>query len=440
MRRRGFLASGVALAVLSVTGGVSAGAAEREAVAQDVLSTWYRLVLELIRHTPTMTPPVASRALAYLGVGVHEALASGAVGLRTLVGQLQELGGLPDRAPGQGYDAAVVLNAVLDPLIHAFFENTGPTGQHALEVLTARLATQAATGVADDVTAASRSYGATLARAILAWSAGDGGARIDNLGFPRQWTVSDLPGHWRPTSKIALQQAPLLPQWGQNRPFALPSVQDLTMAEPIAYSEDPGSAFHAQAVEVYRAVLDLDEERAQIARFWSDDAMLSYTPPGHWTAILMQVAKEKSWSLVDQVEALARMGVAMADAFIGCWAMKYHYDYIRPVTYIQKVIDPNWQPLLTTPPFPEYPSGHSVQSGAAAALLTHLFGDTYAFFDESPAPDGVAQRSFASFDAAAEEAAISRLYGGIHFRPAIENGRGLGRQIAQHAIALVTRT
>lgn len=437
MHRRNFLASGVTLGLLAGTG--TAWGDTRADVAQSVLATWVRLTLELIRHTPTMTPPVASRALAYIGIGAFEGLASGDARLKSLAGQVHGLTALPARAPGQAHDTAIVLNATIDTLVHALFSNTGPTGQHAMQTLSGRLAAQAEAGVAGDVSGASRSYGTELAEAVLGWAGTDGGAEIDNLGFPRDWTISDQPGRWVPTSTVALQQAPLLPVWGKNRPFALPSVETLAIADPTPYSEEPGSPFYAEAMEVRDTVAHLTEDQIQIARFWSDDAMLSYTPPGHWAAILMQIAAEKSWGLTEQVEAFARMNIVMADAFIGCWAMKYRYDTIRPVTYIQKVIDKTWTPILNTPPFPEYPSGHSVQSAAAAALLTALFGDDYAFTDESPAPDGVPQRSFASFEAAADEAAMSRLYGGIHFRPAIVHGQELGRRIAAHAIALKTR-
>ena len=437
MFRREFLTASVALALIAGTG--SARADTREDVAHQVLATWYKLALELVRHTPTMTPPVASRALAYCGVACFEALVTGDTRLRSLSGQLHDLGALPGRTPGQGYDTAVILNAVLDPLVHAFFSNTGPSGQRALSTLSTRLARQAAVEVNADVVAASRSYGAALSTAMLSWSQSDGGAVVDNMGFPRAWTLNPAPGHWVPTSKIVLQQAPLLPDWGKNRPFAMPGALDCPIAEPTAYSEDPASQFHAEAVQVCDTGNNLTPDQTAIARFWSDDAMLSFTPPGHWTAIMNQVATEKRLDLAQHVEALARMGVAMADAFIGCWAMKYHYDTVRPVSYIDKVIDPNWTPILTTPPFPEYPSGHSVQSAAAAALLTALFGDNYAFTDQSPTPDGSSQRSFASFNAAANEAAISRLYGGIHFLPAIENGKDFGRCIAAHSIALVTR-
>ena len=437
MLRREFLSAGVALAVLGGTG--TAFADTRDAVAEKVLSTWYHLALELVRHTPTYTPPVASRTLGYLGVAAFEALASGDPTLHSLVGQLNGLTALPDRAPGQGYDTAVILNAVMDVLIHALFSNTGPTGQHAMETLTGRLADQSGEGVPADVVAASRSYGATLAKAVLDWSRTDGGDVITNMGFPHRYTLNPAPGHWVPTSKVVLQQAPLLPGWGKNRAFAMPSGDTCVIAPPGPYSEDKTSTFCKVAMEVYDVTNALTDEQKNIARFWSDDAMLSYTPPGHWIAIMNQVVGEKGLDLTTHVEALARMGVAMADAFIGCWAAKFEYDTIRPITYIKKVIDPKWEPLLNTPPFPEYPSGHSAQSAAAAAVLTEIFGDNYSFTDESPSPDGVPQRAFASFRAAAEEAAISRLYGGIHFRPAIENGQAQGRCIAAYAIALKTR-
>ena len=437
MRRREFLSAGVALALIGGTGTAMAGT--REDVAAQVLGTWYRLALELVRHTATYTPPVASRTLAYLGIAAFEALASGDAGLRSLVGQVQGLSALPARAAGQAHDTGVILNAVMDVLVHDLFFNTGPTGQHALETLTGRLTKQAAVGVDDAIVQTSRSYGAALARAVLEWSRTDGGAVIDNMGFPRSFTPNPAPGHWSPTSTIVLQQAPLLPDWGKNRPFAMPSAAVCDLPPPLPYSEDKASAFYAEALEVYQASKTLTDAQKSIARFWSDDAMLSYTPPGHWTAILNQVAVERSLSLVDHVEAFARMGIAMADAFIGCWVAKFEYDVIRPVTYIRKVIDPKWETLLNTPPFPEYPSGHSTQSGAAAALLTHLFGEGYSFTDESPTPDGSPQRAFASFWDAANEAAISRLYGGIHFRHAIEQGQVQGRCIAQYAIGLKTR-
>jgi hypothetical protein len=431
MQRRGFLAGSLAALTLAVT--AQAQAASDEGIAAKILRHWYRLGLELVRHTATMTPPVASRALALMGIGAFEAMVPQDPKLLSLTGQLTDLTALP-RAEG---DLPVVLDAVLGRLVPALFQNTGPTGQHATEVMRAKMTAQAAEGRAPEAVASARASGQALAEAILAWAASDGGAVIENQGFPTTWP-KPAPGAWVPTSKISLQQAPLLPNWGKNRPFALPSALPCAIASPTPYSEDPASAFHAEAMEVYETSQSLTQEQTHIARFWSDDAMLTWTPPGHWVAILMQVAEEEGLDLSATVEALARMGIGQADAFIACWEAKFRFDTIRPISYIQKVIDKAWVPLLNTPPFPEYPSGHSVQSAAGAEVLTALFGDR-AFADHSPTPDGVPERSFASFRAAAAEAGISRLYGGIHFRPAIEEGAKLGACVGAFATGLRMR-
>lgn len=167
--------------------------------------------------------------------------------------------------------------------------------------------------------------------------------------------------------------------------------------------------------------------------------MLSPTPPGHWIFIVWQIIEKDKLPIDRAVEAFALLGVAVADGFIGCWDAKFQYDLVRPVTYINKHIDPKWQTLLITPPFPEYPSGHSTQSAAAAVALTHVFGENYAFTDETHVADGLIARDFTSFWHAAEEAGISRLYGGIHYRAAIERGLEQGRCIGEYTARLKTR-
>jgi membrane-associated phospholipid phosphatase len=154
----------------------------------------------------------------------------------------------------------------------------------------------------------------------------------------------------------------------------------------------------------------------------------------------LQILERDDVGIEKSVEVLARLGVALADAFIGCWQTKYEFDLLRPVTYIRRTIDKSWESAIITPPFPEYPSGHSTQSAAAAVVLTDLFGENFAFEDATHAKDGLEPRHYASFWAAAEEAGISRLYGGIHFRAAIERGLEQGRCIGAHAVALRTRT
>lgn len=407
--------------------------------ADKVMRDWYRLILELVRHTPTYSPPVASRAFGYLGVSAYEALASGDRSMTSLAGQLNGLTPVPQRAGGASYDEAVVMQAALSSAALEFFGNTGPTGQRALKRLTEKLSAEVSSGLDPELVARSEAYGKSVTAHILTWSEGDGGAKIENMGFPLEFALNKGPSHWVPTSLINQQQLPLLPKWGENRPFAMPNGNACPLPPPPAYSEEKGSDFYKEASEVYETVKNLTPEQRAIARFWSDDPMLSPTPPGHWIVIALKVLDEQKASAAEHADLLARLGVTLADAFIGCWHSKFEYDLLRPVTYIKRVIDPKWEPVLITPPFPEYPSGHSTQSGAAATVLTAFFGENFAFTDSTHEKDKLPNRSFDSFWDAAEEAGVSRLYGGIHFRAAIERGLEQGRCIGQKAVALRTR-
>ena len=440
INRRRTLQLGGAAALIGLSGGLArAGNTGQESVGGQILRQWYKVVLRLVRHTATYSPPVASRAFAYFGVAAYQAVASGSTSLVSLAGQLNGLKALPPRDPAKRYSDAVITHCVMASAVKTFFGNTGPTGQRVMAAAEKKLKGDATRGLSADVVEASLAYGEALKAAIIDWSMDDGGAVIENMGFPMAYDVSKEPGRWVPTSAIRQQQFPLLPKWGENRTFAMPNGTSCGLPPPPAYSEAPASNFYREAREVYDVTRSLTPDQTAIARFWSDDPMLSPTPPGHWMFIANSILEDEKAGLDKTAEVMMRLGVAMADAFIGCWNAKYKYDLLRPVTYIKKVIDPKWEPLLITPPFPEYPSGHSTQSAAAASVLTALFGENYSFTDESPTPDGVPTRSFASFWAAADEAAISRLYGGIHFMPAIKHGQDQGRCIAAYAIALKTR-
>jgi len=430
----------VALAVcLSFLCALHARAVESRA-ALGVLRERYKLALALVRHTPTYSPPVASRSLAYLGVTAFEAVASGDKDLRSLAGQVNGLRETPRREPGQVYDEALVMDAALGDLMQYLFGNTGPTGQRALAAETAKLASQLSTDAPSDVVARSRAYGQALAGFIWTWSRADGGATVENMGFPEQYELKPGPQHWLPTSLILQQQTPLLPDWGKNRTFATPDGAACPLAPAPPYSEDKDSEFYKQAYEVYSIRQTLTQERRDIARFWADDAMLSVTPPGHWISIALQVLAQRNAGLDETVDALARVGMAVSDGFVGCWNAKYRFEQLRPVTYIRRFIDPKWEPLLITPPFPELPSGHATQTGAAAEVMTQLFGDNFAFTDQTDRSDGLAPRSFPSFWAAAKEAALSRLYGGIHFRSSNDLGLEQGRCIGGYVNALKTKS
>jgi len=404
-----------------------------------VLDARYRLVLDLVRHTATYSPPVASRAFAYLGVIGYEATASGRADMVTLVGQLRALKTLPKRQANATYDEAVVLDAALSSALWRFFDNTGPTGQRAMTAMDAKFTPTVVAGVPADIVARSDAFGRALTAAVSDWADGDGRSEIPNMGFPLDYKLKEGPQYWRPTSTIAQQQTPLLPDWGNTRTFAMPTGSTCDLPPPRTFSTDKDSAYYKEAKEVDDTVTHLTPEQKEIARFWSDDPMLSTTPPGHWIQVALQVSNKNELSIDKRVDVLVRLGVATADAFIGCWQTKFEFETVRPVTFIRANIDPNFAPVLITPPFPEYPSGHSTQSAAAATVLTQFFGDNFAYEDSSHVRDGLPPRHFASFWAAAEEAGVSRLYGGIHFRWAVERGLDQGRCVGRYANALRTR-
>jgi hypothetical protein len=205
-------------------------------------------------------------------------------------------------------------------------------------------------------------------------------------------------------------------------------------AGPPAFSTAPASDFYAAGLEVYHVGLGLTAEQKAIADYWSDGAGATGTPPGHWIAIMSQIARHDDLSLAEEAEAYARVGIAVHDAFIACWNTKYIYNLQRPVTYIDDHIDATWSPYLVTPGFPSYTSGHSTQSGAAAHVLTDMFGSKR-FTDTTHTDHGLVPtqepRTFGSFDEAAAEAAVSRLYGGIHFPFDNDDGLASGQCIGQ---------
>lgn len=428
-----------------------------------------------------LSPPVAARVSAYAAVALYEGWARGSDSLRTLAGQLNGLDSLPEPEPGRRYDRALVAleaqTVVLRELYRGGFASTDVTITALRDSL---LGIRAEAGVTGDLRDRSLEYGAQLGRAILAWAAADGYAG-------RSQAYALVPGreHWVPTADesqfraqnlsaqtdVVLLDDPtgraaelagersltvnrpkrpgqaaygppinptqaLEPHWGGLRPFALASADTCWPRPPVPYSEAPGSEFHRQARAVYDAVNNLTPEQKTTAYYWADNPGETGTPAGHWLGVISRVATERRLSPERAVEVYALTAIAMADAFIACWRAKYAYNLVRPVTYIQRVIDPAWHTLVTTPPFPEYTSGHSVQSAAAAEALTAVLGET-SFTDDIHVAIGHQPRTFASFREAAREAQLSRLYGGIHYPMGIEVGAEQGTCIGKAVLARV---
>ena len=409
------------------------------AFSAEIATSWFDLQLKLIQETPGFTPPVASRALGYSAVTLYEAVVTGMPQNQSLVGQLNELDSLPQPEVGQAYDWAAVANSALAASLRRLYPTATPENLAAIEALEAQYAGQRQAEVSEPIFNRSAAYGQAVAEAVFAWSKSDGGDEGYLRNFPDTYAPPQGAGMWVATPPN--YQTALQPYWGQNRPFVVNPDEECLPLPPTAYSDDPASEFYAEGMAVYTAVNNLTPEQEQIALFWADDPGRTFTPPGHSISIATQVLQQEQASLALAAEVYARMGIAISDSFISCWNTKYIYNLVRPITYIQAVIDPGWNTPditdpVTTPPFPEYTSGHSVQSGAAAAVLTAVFGDNYHFSDSSHMARGLPARTYNSFDDFADEAAISRLYGGIHYLPAIQAGLEQGRCVGEQVNGL----
>jgi hypothetical protein len=406
-------------------------AAEFDAV---VPTSWFDLAQRLIKATPGYTPPVASRALGCLGVGLYESLVPGLPDHVSLAGTLHDLPQLPGHGSNAAYHWPSVANAALAFMTRSLF----PTAPDALRAEVDQLEAQLWDDVPSGILLRSVDRGREVAAAVDAWSRDDGGHEGYLRNFPSDYVPPAGAGLWVPTPPGFMPA--LQPYWGGNRCMALDTALACDPGPPPPFSIDEDSAFFAEALEVYETVNALTPEQLAIALFWSDDPGQTATPPGHSVSILGQVIRAQERSLADAAEAYVRLGIAVCDAFIACWRVKYIHNLIRPISYIRSQIDPAWgDPLpVTTPPFPEYTSGHSIQSAAAAEVLRTTFGEV-AFTDHTHDGRGLAPRSFDSFSAFAQEAAISRLYGGIHFRSAIERGLEQGRCVGATVAALALR-
>ena len=446
-----------------------------------MVAEWMQNYYGLIR-AERISPPVASRVLAYASVALYEGLATGTGSLRSLAGQLNGLDSLPTPESGQRVDPVLVAIAAERTVLDTLFVEGLPATRAALATLADSLAqARLALDIPEEVASRSQLLGVRIGEAILAWAARDGFDTIRTRPYtppvgPQYW-VNDTRGDEyvpqnlsaatdfvaldnpaasfragaaserglvvnRPKStsirtlKAANPVGVTEPWWGTIRPFVLKASDECPAPPPAAYSPDLKSDFRSQAEAVYQTGKGLTDEQRQVALYWADNPGQTGTPVGHWLSIGSQVVDQLNLSVERAAEVFVLATLAQADAFIGCWRTKFDTHVLRPVTYIRRHIDPAWEPFIVTPSFPEYTSGHSVQSSAAATVLQTLLG-AVEFDDSTNLSIGHPVRRFKSFMDAADEAAVSRLYGGIHYPMAIENGKTQGICIGRKVLERV---
>jgi hypothetical protein len=394
----------------------------------EVASAWFDTLYQTVR-SESIAFPEAGRIYGVSAVALYEAILPGALHHRSLAGQLNGLTTVPQPDAHKQHHWPSVANAALADTIRGLLPSLKPENLKTINALEQQFETRfRAEGNQSLRYERAVSHGRSVANAILKWAASDGYTLYNNC----QYVPAAVPGPWRPTPPNFGD--PQQPCWSQLRPMVLTSGAECPAAHPPEFSTAPGSEFHAAALEVYETSRTLTDEQRTTAQYWGDLVGITGTSSGHWIAIVGQIARNDGLSLAAAAEAYARVGIAATDVFITIWETKYLYNVQRPVTYIQANIDPTWLPSLVTPPNPSYLSGHSTQSGATATVLTGLFGNK-TFTDTTHVDFGLvpsqAPRTFSSFEQAAEEAAVSRLYGGIHYSFDNNDGLSTGRCVGQ---------
>lgn len=438
---------------------------------------WMKTLYGAVR-VERLSPPVASRLMVYASTALYAGLATTHSGMTPLSGVLNGFPELPEHPSPKALDGTLAAvyaeRMVLDSLLREGLPTTrAQIGKLADSLIAARLSA----GVSESRRAASEAAGRDIARAIIAWSRTDGFASTrgrpyvaprgpglwindapattyasQNMSGASEFVALDNPANVlqagkasdralvlsrpkRPTTTLpAVNIAGAAePYWAEHRPFVLSRWDECPMPAPPAYATADTAALYREAAEVARVRKALTPEQRTIALYWADNPGESGTPVGHWNSIATQMFSQRKLDAPDAARILTLAAAAQADAFIAAWGYKYHYNLLRPRTYIRAHIDSAWEPLIPSPPFPEYPSAHSTQSMAAAEVLTSLLGDL-AFDDSTSMSIGHAVRRFPSFRAAALEAGMSRIYGGIHFPSGNLAGRAVGECIGKRVV------
>lgn len=407
-----------------------------EARRADWMHESMKKLTDVIVHD-IFSPPQASRIYVYPSVAAYEVIRFDKPEYRSFAGQLTDFTPIPQPDLEKEYCYPLAS-------LHAFLK-TGKAlifSEGKIEAFEEELyAKFKALQMPSAVYERSIAYGSAVSDHILAWADKDNYKQTRT--FPK-YSINDEEARWKPTPPDYMDA--IEPHWNKIRPFVLQAADQFTPPPPTPYDLAKDSKFYEELIEVYEALDEQVEERVEIAKFWDCNPYVSHhkghvmfatkkiTPGGHWINIARTAAEQSDSDMMQSAATYAQVSIALADAFISCWDEKYRSKLIRPETVINEHLDEDWQPLLQTPPFPEHTSGHSVISRAAAITLTEIYGDGFSYIDSTEVEFGLPPRSYDSFLQASEEAAVSRLYGGIHYRPAIDYGVEQGEEVGKYIV------
>lgn len=410
-----------------------------------VVQEWQDMFLQVERYATVYRPCPAARMLGYVGLANYEACVAGMPEYQSIASRYSGLN-IPQVETGKEYHWPTVSNNVYATLYKKFFANVRSSDLFKISSLETTYNSQFGNSVPSEVFRRSKDFGIAVANAVWDYSATDKEGHDKYLDpRPTSYTPPTGLGKWQPTAPG--NDRAMYPYWGKARTFAIRE-EDKLARPPLAYSEDKNSAYYAQGLEVYTRTTPQSPEDRWIAEFWSDDVLgFTFSPPSRWIAIANQALVIQKSNLETAIMAAIKVGLSLNDASVACWNSKYVYNVERPVTYIAKMMNNNWNIasltstafITSTPAFPAYPSGHSTFGAAAAEALTSIFGSNFSLTDrchEGRSDFNGKPRSFDSFYDMASENAFSRIWLGVHWRMDCEEGLRLGYVVGRRVNAL----
>jgi hypothetical protein len=420
---------------------------QQEAANPEFMHRSMQSLTEVIKHD-LFPPMIASRIYAYAHIAAYEALnpngqtppeVIGTGQYQSLAGQIKGFPDMPKPETGKEYCFPL---AAIKAYMRVGKKLT--FSEDSMDVQIAQImASFKAIKMPKAVFERSIAYGDTIGGAVIKWSGKDNYLQMRSM--PKYTVSYDNPARWRPTAPDYMDA--LEPSWNKLHPLTLDSCSQFKPIPPPKFDSSKGSPFYKYAYETYKTVKDSTPDRIATAWYWDDNpnatmntghvniARKKISPGGHWLWITMYTCRQEKKNIYESTAAYLQVAVGLFDAIISCWDEKYRSEVVRPESYISKYIDQAWAPIINTPPFPEYTSGHACISGSSSTILAAIFGNNIAFIDSTEMQFGIAPRSFKSYKEAATEAAFSRMYAGIHYRPACEVGLTQGEAVAKNVLS-----
>ena len=403
-----------------------------------ITNRWLTECLDLTKNCVGYSAPVSARSFAYLSVGFYECAVENQEDCSSLSNQLD---GYVRTSWAKNKNTIYwphVCNYFSYSLIKQLYANMPPSNLKKVQLLKDSIYKDYKNETTQQQIKLSEEYATKLLIDIKQWADADGGNSSYNKNFPSSFGSPKCLSCWETTFPGYLKA--LQPYWGNNR-LLLKSNSDVTnfIKSPI-FSTDTNSAFYKDALSVFKNYESNKKNSELIAEYWDDAAGYSGTPSGHLFFLAKQLVSEHNFELKKALQFYVLLGISVNDAFIVCWQQKYKYNLLRPITYIQRYISPNFNTIIPTPPFPEFPSGHSMQSGAAGEVFKFFLSDTLKIIDvanKNRVDINGEPRAFKNINEMIEEISKSRFYGGIHFMNTLNQSVEYGKKIGQNTISTI---